>query len=110
MTLKTSNTHKSFIDDDSSHLFEMVFNQQFQFMAILSSEGRVLEINNLALTMQGAKREDYIGKFFWESPAWANHSRMERHMAKTPVRGLLPTRPLNNRRYLPNSRWFSSLC
>lgn len=72
MTLKTSNTHTSFIDDDPSHLFEMVFNQQFQFMAILSSEGRVLEVNDLALTMQGVKREDYIGKFFWESPAWAN--------------------------------------
>ncbi|MFT6471481.1 MAG: hypothetical protein ACJAZ4_001929 [Neptuniibacter pectenicola] len=60
------------MDDAPERLFEMVFNQQFQFMAILSPDGRVLKINQLALTQQGAKREDYVGKLFWESPAWRN--------------------------------------
>lgn len=41
-------------------------------MAVLSSEGRVLDINELALTSQGVTREDYVGKLFWHSPAWCN--------------------------------------
>ena len=51
-------------------LFKLVFNQQFQFMAILSPEGLVLEVNDLVLKMQGVTKEDYVGKFIWESPAW----------------------------------------
>jgi|GEM_PF-710141 len=51
-------------------LFRTVFNQQFQFMAVLSKDGETLEINELSLKMQGLKAEDYIGKLFWESPAW----------------------------------------
>ncbi|MCG8017542.1 MAG: PAS domain S-box protein [Candidatus Thiodiazotropha sp. 'RUGA'] len=47
-----------------------VFNQQFQFMAVLSAGGIVLDINDLPLQMQGASRADYVGKYFWESPAW----------------------------------------
>ncbi|MGB0720952.1 MAG: PAS domain S-box protein [Gammaproteobacteria bacterium] len=50
--------------------FRQVFNQQFQFMAILDLEGRVLEINDLVLKVQHRAREDFIGKLFWESPAW----------------------------------------
>jgi len=56
----------------SEEMFRAVFNQQFQFMAILSKEGRTLEVNELPLKVQGVKHEDYIGKLFWESPAWRN--------------------------------------
>lgn len=50
------------------HLFKTVFNQQFQFMAILNPDGLVVEVNKLALIEQGSKREEYVGKFFWCSP------------------------------------------
>ena len=50
--------------------FQAVFNQHYQFLAILSPDGRVLEINEFALKSQGHKREDYVGHLFWESPAW----------------------------------------
>ncbi len=72
MILKNPTSNSLHMDDAPERLFEMVFNQQFQFMAILSPDGRVLKINQLALTQQGAKREDYVGKLFWESPAWRN--------------------------------------
>ena len=55
---------------ESEKRFRSVFNQQFQFMALLSPKGRVLEINDLPLQEEGVIREDYIGKFFWETPAW----------------------------------------
>ncbi len=62
---------------NDSELFKIVFNQQFQFMAILSPEGRVLEVNELALASQGVTRADYIGKLFWKSPAWCNFPEWE---------------------------------
>ena len=55
---------------ESEKLFRLVFNQQFQFMAILSPEGRVLEINDLPVRVQLGRREDYMGQLFWKTPAW----------------------------------------
>ncbi|MCW8884246.1 MAG: EAL domain-containing protein [Motiliproteus sp.] len=56
----------------SEERFRAIFNQQFQFMAVLSPEGIVQEINDLPLKVQKASREDYLGKPFWDSPAWAS--------------------------------------
>lgn len=50
--------------------FRSVFNQQFQFMAILSPEGRLLEINSLVTRVTGVPREQVIGRLFWDSPWW----------------------------------------
>ena len=72
MKLNNSDSSPYQVLNDSELLFKMVFNQQFQFMAILSPEGRVLDVNELALQSQGVTRKDYIGKLFWESPAWCN--------------------------------------
>ena len=55
---------------ESEARFRIVFNQQYQFMAILSPEGITLEINNLPLETTGFRREDFIGKPFWLTPAW----------------------------------------
>lgn len=55
---------------ESERRFRAVFDQQFQFMAILSPEGRTLEINELPLRMTGMQRDDYIGRPFWQVPAW----------------------------------------
>ena len=77
MKLNSSNSSPYPVLNDSELLFKMVFNQQFQFMAILSPEGRVLEVNELALTSQGVAREDYVGKLFWNSPAWCNFPEWE---------------------------------
>ncbi len=55
---------------ESEERLRLVFNQQFQFMAILSPDGRVIEINELPLDVLGVKREDCVGKYFWLMPAW----------------------------------------
>ncbi len=54
----------------NEELFRNVFNQQFQFMTLLSPEGRVLAVNDLALEVSNLKRDEYIGKVFWKTPAW----------------------------------------
>ena len=55
---------------ESERRFRLAFDQQFQFMAILSAEGRVLEVNDLPLRVQGVTRDAYVGELFWEAPAW----------------------------------------
>ena len=55
---------------ESEERYSLVFDQQFQFMVILSPEGRILRINDLPLRIQGAAREEFVGKYFWQCPAW----------------------------------------
>ncbi len=50
--------------------FRAVFNQQFQFMAVLSPEGRVVEINDLPLKVGNVSRQEIVGQLFWETPWW----------------------------------------
>ena len=72
MKLNNSNLSPYPALNNSELLFNAVFNQQFQFMAVLSPDGKVLDVNELAVTSQGVTREDYIGKLFWRSPSWCN--------------------------------------
>ncbi|MBC4017922.1 HigA family addiction module antidote protein [Siccirubricoccus deserti] len=56
----------------SEERFRGVFDQQFQFMAVLSPEGVTLEINELPLRITGLTREQVIGRLFWDTPFWAD--------------------------------------
>jgi PAS domain S-box-containing protein len=49
----------------------VVFDQQFQFMAVLSPEGVTLEINGLPLRAAGLARDQVVGRPFWDTPFWA---------------------------------------
>ena len=51
-------------------LFQNVFNAQFQYMSVLDPDGRVREISELPLKVAHARREDYIGQYFWMTPGW----------------------------------------
>jgi PAS domain S-box-containing protein len=66
----------------SERRFRAVFNQQFQFVAILSPEGTVLEINELPLHATGISRQQVEGKIFWETPFWSSLPEMRRNWPK----------------------------
>jgi diguanylate cyclase (GGDEF)-like protein/PAS domain S-box-containing protein len=66
------NSSPNSVLNNSDPLFKMIFSQQLQYMAVLSREGQVLKVNDIALTFQDEPEVDYIGKLFWESPAWCN--------------------------------------
>lgn len=55
---------------ETKRRFEAAFQQHFQFMAILSTDGTILEINDLAIEATGYRKEDYVGSLFWNSPHW----------------------------------------
>jgi PAS domain S-box-containing protein len=55
---------------ESEAQFRAVFNQQFQYMALLSPEGRVMEVNDLPARATGVPREAVLGQLFWDTPWW----------------------------------------
>ena len=57
---------------DSDLRLRAIFDQQFQFMAVLSPEGRLLEVNDMPLASDKVRREDVIGQPFADTPWWRN--------------------------------------
>ncbi len=52
--------------------FRLVFNQTFQFMALLDTDGTVRDVNEAALKFIQARAEDVIGRPLWETPWWTH--------------------------------------
>jgi PAS domain S-box-containing protein len=62
---------------ESERRFRLIFNQQFQFMAILSPEGVLVDVNELPLRAVGITREQVLGRLFWETPWWEGLPEMQ---------------------------------
>jgi PAS domain S-box-containing protein len=56
---------------ESESRFRTVFNQQFQFMAILSPDGVVRDCNETFFAATGVRREAVLGQCFWDTPWWS---------------------------------------
>lgn len=54
----------------SEHRFRTVFNQQFQYNAILAPDGCLLEVNDLPLRVADLTRDEVLGRLFWETGWW----------------------------------------
>lgn len=62
-----------------------IFDHTYQLIGLTTPDGTVLEANNAALTMSGAKEADVFGKPYWEMPWWA-HSRELQERLREAVR------------------------
>ncbi len=69
---------------ESQRRFRAIFDQSFQFIGLMSTEGVLLEANRSALKLAGVPEEDVVGKYFWDSPWWS-HSNAERDRLKKAV-------------------------
>lgn len=49
-----------------------IFNECFQFVGLLDTEGTLLEANRTALEFAGIAAADVIGRLFWETPWWTH--------------------------------------
>lgn len=58
-------------------LFRAVFDQTFQFILVLSLDGILLDANQTALNLVGAKLEDVLGQFFWDTPWWSDKPQIK---------------------------------
>lgn len=68
----------------SEQKFHAIFNQSFQFVGLLDTDGTVMEANETALGFIDASIGDVIGKPFWDTPWWA-HSSEEQEKLKLAV-------------------------
>ncbi|HAC63762.1 MAG TPA: histidine kinase, partial [Cyanothece sp. UBA12306] len=71
--------------EQDRQLFQKIFDQTFQFIGLLELDGTVKEANETALNFIGSKREDIIGKKFWETPWWS-HSIEDQNTLKTGIK------------------------
>jgi PAS domain S-box-containing protein len=55
---------------ESEVRFHAIFDQAYQYLGLLTPDGKVIEANQAALDACGLKREDVIGKDFWETRWW----------------------------------------
>lgn len=64
--------------EESERRYRNVFNQQFQFSALLDLDCKITHINELALKTQGVFEDEFIGKLFWDVPGWKGNAEMQR--------------------------------
>jgi PAS domain S-box-containing protein len=59
---------------ESQEKIRAVFDQIFQFIALLTPEGAIVEVNRSALKFSNINEADVLGRNFWETPWWV-HSK-----------------------------------
>jgi two-component system, cell cycle sensor histidine kinase and response regulator CckA len=68
---------------DNERKFHAIFDQAYQFLGLLSIDGRVLEANKTALKFCSVEDVDIIGKAFWEIPCWAHSPELQEKVRLT---------------------------
>jgi PAS domain S-box-containing protein len=57
-----------------------IFDQTFQFIGLLSTDGIVLEANNAGLQSAGIEKDAVVGKPFWDTPWWTHSPEMQQRL------------------------------
>ncbi|QEG36947.1 PAS domain S-box protein [Bythopirellula goksoeyrii] len=72
----------------SNAKLQVLFDQSFYFAAILDLEGNLTEINDTALTLCGYKREEVLGRPFWQTPWWSGSSHVQETIKRAVERAI----------------------
>jgi PAS domain S-box-containing protein len=65
---------------ESEQKFRVIFDQTFQFIGMLNTEGVVLQANQTALQSVGIREDAVLGKPFWETPWWAHSVELQQRL------------------------------
>jgi len=55
---------------ESERKLRAIFNQTFQYIGLLSKDGRLLQANRPTIDLDGTAEENLIGHPFWDTPWW----------------------------------------
>lgn len=69
---------------ESERKFHAVFDQTYEFIGLLSIDGRLLKANKTALDFCGVEEADVVGRPFWETPWWT-HSPTQQEQIRLAV-------------------------
>ena len=64
--------------------FRAIFDQTFQFMGLMTTDGRLVEANRTGLQFGGIQESDVIGRPFWQTP-WLTHSKKQQETLRMAV-------------------------
>jgi len=62
---------------DSEEKLRTVFDQTFQFMSLLKTDGTVLVANKTFLEFLCTTNENFLGRFLWENPLWESSDKIK---------------------------------
>ncbi len=65
--------------------FRAIFNSTHQFIGLLDPDGTLLQVNQTALNFGGLRKEDVVGRPFWDS-YWWRYSTEVRNRLKAAIR------------------------
>jgi PAS domain S-box-containing protein len=57
---------------ESQMRFQAIFDQTFQFIGLMKTDGTMIEVNRSALQFAGIQEQDVLGKLFWDTPWWTH--------------------------------------
>jgi PAS domain S-box-containing protein len=72
---------------DSERRFRALFDRAFEFIGLLKPDGTVLEVNPAACEAGALRREDVIGRPFWEARWWSRWRTGSARRSPAPRRG-----------------------
>lgn len=67
---------------ESERRFRAVFDQSLQLLGIVSPDGVLEDVNATALAMIGERREDVVGRPFWETPWWTYDAKVQERLRR----------------------------
>ena len=65
---------------DSQTRFRAIFDQTFQFIGLMKTDGTLIEANRSSLKFAGFKESDVLGKLFWETPWWEHSAEQQKKL------------------------------
>ncbi len=60
--------------------FRTIFDRSLQFIGLLNPEGRLLEINQTALSFYGLTYTDILHRPFWKTPWWSHSPQVQQRL------------------------------
>ncbi|MES9971896.1 MAG: ATP-binding protein [Candidatus Thiodiazotropha sp.] len=64
----------------SEQRFRVIFDQSFQLIGLLSTDGVILEANRAGLEFAGVEESEVVGKLFWETPWWRHSEELQQRL------------------------------
>jgi len=57
-----------------------ILEHTFEFIGVLAPDGVLLEVNRSAMELIGARREDVVGRPFWDTPWWQGNPVLQQRL------------------------------
>jgi len=68
---------------DSEVRFHGIFDNSFEYLGLLGVDGTVLEVNRAALDGAALRREDVVGRPFWETRWWTHSPELQERVRES---------------------------